>query len=359
MKKNLVNFGILSLIFLMSFCKQDDLQPVSDIEWKHHGLSNHIINKIQIYKNKIYVATDKGFFVKHKNDLSQNWQLLGFQSKACQSFLLINENEIIVSLVNRQDHTQTGLFKTTNGGNTWTDFTNGFGGGEDIEPVFDISVNTEDSSIFYAVGSYVVARSTDKGLSWNPVFGEWQGFASGMAFVKANPYNPTDVWAGGQNAIEQSFLLYSSIGGNDWAHWLNLVDAPSVPKEIAFHPTKQQEVYAGFEGALIKSPDNGETWETLIESDESKFFFGIGINKIKPNRIYAAGWLKRFDEPQPFIIYASKDGGKNWQEHKYENEAFGGVYDMELISENENDKLYIGLYKGGVYEVVFKNPSDI
>ncbi len=111
----------------------------------------------------------------------------------------------------------------------------------------------------------------------------------------------------------------------------------------------------GFEGALIKTSNDGSDWETLLESEEYRFFFGIGINKSNHDLIYTAGWLKYYDEPQPLIIYTSKNGGKNWEEHLYEGEAFGGVYDMELISENGKDKLYLGLYKGGVYEVTFNN----
>lgn len=358
MKKFLIFFGNFSLLFLLTFCSDDSPQPTNEVEWKSHGLDNHIAYKLQIFDDKIYVVTDKGFYFKSRQNNSQNWHLLGFENKSCESFLLLNENEIIVSLINRQDPTQSGLFKTVDGGLTWTEFTNGFGGGDGNESVYDISVNPEDSSIYYAVGAFVVARSNDRGMSWEPVFGEWQGFASGLAFVKVNPYQPSHIWAGGQNGIEQGLLLHSSEGGNDWNHWLDLVEAPSVPKEVAFHPTKHQEVYVGFEGALIKTPDNGTSWETLIESDESKFYFGIGINKTNPDRIYAGGWLKRFDEPQPFIIYASKDGGKNWQEYQYENEDFGGVYDMELVSEDGKDKLYLGLYKGGVYEVVFNNPQN-
>ncbi|MDQ3395377.1 MAG: glycoside hydrolase [Bacteroidota bacterium] len=356
MNKLILVFGSLCFMFLLSFCGGDDPQPAKEIEWKSLGLKNHIVNKVLIYKNNLYAVTDKGFYVKNRKEQSQNWQLLGFENKKCQSFLIFNENEIIVSLVDRGDPSQNGIFKTDDGGNSWFDFSNGFGGGEDVEPAFDISVNPSDSSILYAVGYYVVARSSDRGLSWNPVFGEWQGFASGLSVVKANPRNPQSLWAGGQNGIEQGFLLYSKNYGNDWEHWLNLVEAPSVAKEICFHPRKAQEVYVGFEGGLIKTPDDGVSWEKLLESDESRFFFGIGINKSSPEKLYTAGWIKRFDEPQPFIIYQSKNGGQTWQEHEYEEEDFGGVYDMELISEEGKDKLYLGLFKGGVYEVVFNNP---
>lgn len=347
-------FSLLIIIVLGS-CEKDSPAPSNNISWNYLGLTGHIVNKLQISNDRIYAATDKGFYALNRNAGNQDWELLGFENKPCQSFLIINEHDIIVSLVNRQDVSQTGLYKTTDGGKNWIAYTNGFGGEGGVEPVWDITLHPEDSSTYYAVGDYVVAKSTDNGISWEPIFGEWQSFSTGMDFVSISPHHVESFWVGGQNAIEQGFVLHSNDGGANWNHWLNLVEAPSVAKGITYHPTKSSEVYMGFEGALIKTSDYGQQWETLIESEENRFFFGIGISQDNPELIYAAGWLKRFDEPQPFIIYTSQDGGKNWQEHEYAAEAFGGVYDMQLLREDGKDKLYLGLYKGGVYEVVINN----
>jgi hypothetical protein len=133
--------------------------------------------------------------------------------------------------------------------------------------------------------------------------------------IKLNPNDPNSIWAGGQNAIEQGVLLHSPDAGANWENWLDLVPAPSVAKEVAFHPVNMEEVYVGFEGGVIKTPNNGEDWETLIHSEENRFFFGLAVHPTNPQIIYAAGWLKRFDDPQPFIIFVSKDGGSNWQEY--------------------------------------------
>ncbi len=137
--------------------------------------------------------------------MSQDWELLGFQNKNCQSFLIVSENEIIVSLVNRQDPAQTGLYKTTNGGVQWVDFTNGFGG-DDIEPVFEIIVNPTNPSVYYSIGHFVVARSDDKGESWQPIYGEWQSFATGMSFIRVNPNYPDAIWVGGK--MDLSKVIY-------------------------------------------------------------------------------------------------------------------------------------------------------
>lgn len=342
------------ILLLLGACEKDNTEPSPQgkANWNYLGLDGHVVNKIQLFQNKIYAATDQGLYALDRGAQNQQWELLGFQGSNCQSFLMISQQEIIVSLVNKEDPEQSRLHKTTNAGESWTAL-NRFGRDDGPEPAFDISMHPDDPSTLYAVGYTVVARSTDGGESWEPMYGEWQGFASGLDFISLNPHEPEELWAGGQNAIEQALLLHSPDGGENWQQWLNLLEPPSVPKDIAFHPVKPAEVYVGLEGGLIKTPDNGENWETLIHSEDSRFFFGLNLHPTTPEVIYTAGWIKRFNEPQPFIIFRSKDGGKTWQEYTNEEVDFGGVYDMDLVIEEGKDKLYLGLYKGGVYEVIF------
>ncbi len=346
--------SLLVILFLGSCTTEDSTPSDKPLQWNPLGLGGHVVNKVQVSHGKIYAATDQGFFSVARNAGNQSWELLGFENQICQTFLIIDENEIIVSLVDWQDDSQTGLYKTTDGGQTWVEFTNGFGGDEGVEAVNDIIADPNDPTTLYASGQYVVARSTDGGLSWTPIFGFWQGFASGIDVVRVNPQNSDHIWAGGQNAIEQGIVMFSSDGGAEWNEWLNLLPAPSVAKEIIFHPNRPAEVYIGMEGGLIMTPNNGNDWNTLISREDSKFFFGLAIHEANPDRLYTAGWLKRFEEPQPFIIYSSNDDGTSWQEHAFDPENFGGVLDMQLLREDGQDKLYLGLHKGGVYEVVFK-----
>jgi hypothetical protein len=57
------------MVLLLTFCSEENPEPVNEKQWKSLGLNSHIINKLQIYQNKIYVGTDKGFFVKKKSEM--------------------------------------------------------------------------------------------------------------------------------------------------------------------------------------------------------------------------------------------------------------------------------------------------
>uniref|UniRef100_UPI0025E650E6 WD40/YVTN/BNR-like repeat-containing protein n=1 Tax=Marivirga sp. TaxID=2018662 RepID=UPI0025E650E6 len=133
--------------------------------------------------------------------------------------------------------------------------------------------------------------------------------------------------------------------------WLDLVPNPTTVKKIAFDNQTPQSIYVGFEGALLKTMNNGQSWNTLIdEHPSSKFFFGINVSELDNNRIFSAGWFKG-DEPQSLVLYYSTDKGSTWKEDVFEEEQFGGVLDMLLKTEGNKERLFLALDKGGVYEV--------
>ncbi len=158
------------------------------------------------------------------------------------------------------------------------------------------------------------------------------------------------MWLGGQGGIEDGYLvrLENEIEKN---RWVDLVANPTTVKKIVFDTQNPQSIYVGFEGALLKTSTNGQSWETLIDEHEnSKFFYGIAISEIDNNKIFASGWLKG-NEPQPLVLYYSENKGLTWYQEIYSPEAFGGVKDMLLKSEGNKERLFLALDKGGVYEV--------
>ena len=135
----------------------------------------------------------------------------------------------------------------------------------------------------------------------------------------------------------------------------DLLPAPTVAKEMIFHPTESETILAGFEGGLIKTINNGESWQTVIDTHESsRFFFGIARDPADPSTICAGGWIKSFDDPQPFILYRSTNNGDSWKTYESDEIDFGGIYDMVWTGTGENKRLLAGLHKGGIYEISFE-----
>ncbi|NOY59516.1 MAG: hypothetical protein GXO75_11405, partial [Calditrichaeota bacterium] len=67
--------------------------------------------------------------------------------------------------------TSIGLFRTDNGGNTWSlVFPNTFYDEEDFMPVYSIAIDADDDrTIFVGTQGMGAYRTTDGGLNWNPL----------------------------------------------------------------------------------------------------------------------------------------------------------------------------------------------
>ncbi len=334
--------ALLLAMMITSCGNHDDSKIPNGIEWEKLGLDGKNVRELRKSGSSLFAATDEGLF---KKNLLQNgeWVALGFEGEPVRS-ILIDDNTMYASVVAQEDPQ---LYMSPDGGETWAEVEDNFGG-DFPEPIFHL---TKEADVYYATGYAVVAKSTDDGASWTPIWNDWQAFATGTDFIEVNPHNG-DLWAGGQNAIEQMVLIKSGDGGETWQQWSDLVEAPSVAKDILFHTHESAHVYVGFEGALLKTTNGGATWETLIASDENRFFFGISQHPDDPDKLYAAGWLKRFDDPQPLILFVSDDDGATWKTYEHPDEDFGGVNDMILAEEAGEVALYVGLWKGGVYRVV-------
>lgn len=348
-------FSLLAFTaFFFLSCSEDNEKPV--VTWTKLGLDGKTVHELKIVNNTLFAASSGGLFKRSLNNTS-GFSLIGFDGKNVQAIAPISEQHILASLVDRANHTEPPvLYETTNGGETWQEIENNFGG-IDQEVILDIEVHPTDNNIIYATGWQVVAKSTDQGVTWHPIWGDWGGFGTGTSVVAIDPTNNEHVWAGGQGGIENGYLMYIE-PENEWFQWTGLVENPTVVKEIIFDATNPGHVYAGFEGALIRTRNNGNSWESLIESEENRFFFGIGLTHFDPERIYTAGWLKRFDDPQPLKLFYSNDHGSTWKTLDFTDEDFGGVYDLKIIPGEDHDRVFLGLYKGGVYEVIVPRDQE-
>lgn len=178
-----------------------------------------------------------------------------------------------------------GIFKTTNGGSTWT-------------PVFDNS-----SSL--SIGDIAVAHS-DKNTLYVGT-GEANGGGGSVNFDGLGVYK-------------------SNNGGMTWQN-MGLENAGSIGK-VAIDPYNPNTVFIAAMGYLYeKSPhrgiyrtkDGGATWQNVLYLSDSTGCIDVAINPQNPNIVYAAMW-ERIRRPHlrdyggsTCGIYRSKDGGDTWE----------------------------------------------
>lgn len=354
MNLKLILFLLLSLLILAG-CDDDDgaKNPVK-IEWKALGLDGKTVNQMQLHNNNLYIATNSGLYKYKVGAAAGSFKLLGFDAKDVQAVEVIDDKHLIASLYDKLGNKAPAFYITEDAGDTWSPAPQ-FGGNAP-EPVLDFAIRPDNPDIWYAAGLGVIAKSEDAGQTWEPIWGSWGAVATGVSVVTVNPNGDNEIWAGGQGAIENGYLLRSD-NETVWDLWDDLADNPSTVKEITFGEKGPNHVLVGFEGALVETEDGGTTWNTLIDSEQHKFFFGICTSKSNANTFYVGGWLKTAD-PQPLVLHITTDGGQTFKDEGYASEPYGGIWDMVIINDaaSRKDILYLGLDKGGIYEVTI--PTD-
>jgi len=359
MKKNLFRGAVYALLLpLLVSCSDDsDFTPIQSGPFKlvSHTLEGVKVNELILKGDMIFAATEDGVYGRQVNSPDIRFITMGLKGKNIRDIHPFTVSEILASEVTfSSEGNQTQLYRTGNAGTDWEEYETNFGDSlADADGLGDFEPVPSQPNHLYASGNRVVAKSTDKGKTWEPVWGEWGMAGTADMILKVNPKKPDEFWAGGQGNIENGFLVRVT-GNEETGYWDDLVPNPTVVKELVFDRENPQTMYVGWEGALTKTVDNGTTWTTLIDRVETKdFYFGIGISTQDPNIVFAGKWLKG-GVSQPLEISYSKDKGETWESHSFPHITNGGILDLKVIRQGNLDRIFVGLDKGGIVELQFE-----
>jgi hypothetical protein len=166
-----------------------------------------------------------------------------------------------------------GIFKTTNGGTTWSQLLSTADWNTTGKVTVNrISIAPGNSNLLLAGTRYGgIQRSTDAGLSWTTTY-----WAQGCYFVA---FHPTDNNKAIAHVIDYDFTinnwfhsaLYSSDGGATWQQSnVNHVFGFGARIELAYAPPNPATVYASFDGGsggkIWRSTDGGHNYSQMTTS---------------------------------------------------------------------------------------------
>jgi photosystem II stability/assembly factor-like uncharacterized protein len=197
--------------------------------------------------------------------------------------------------------------------------------------IADFAVVEKDTyTIYVAVGTGGVLKSTNNGTTWQGVFDKQPVASTGSVAVSQN--NPKIVWVGtgegnARNSSSWGNGVYKSTdAGETWTN-MGLPESHDIPK-IAIDPKDDNVVYvaalghlwgANKERGVYKTSDGGKTWEHVLAIDENTGAIDVIVDPSAPGTVYAAMWARR-RYPWAFTdggttggIFKSIDAGKTWK----------------------------------------------
>src|SRR5262249_15887041 len=182
----------------------------------------------------------------------------------------------------------TGIYKTTDGGATWTNMTvssiTGAGAFSDLA-----ILPSQPNTLYAAAGDFFgnaangIWESTNAGGAWTELTTFPNGSTTGRISLPIAPTNPDVIYAAVSDPTNQQLLALekSTNGGGTWT---KLTTAPNFPGSqgfydlsIAVDPTNSATVYLGgsavlaggrFVGAVYESTDSGSSFN-LIGTDDN------------------------------------------------------------------------------------------
>ena len=177
-------------------------------------------------------------------------------------------------------------------------------------------------------------KTTDGGASWSPITDGLIKSAS-VGAVAVSESNPDVVYIGmGETCIRGNIMagdgVYKSTdAGKTWSQIGFDGGGKQNISKIRVHPTNPDIVWVavfGFHGApndergVFKTTDGGKTWKKVLYKDDRTGAIDISVDRTNPNVLYAALWEAYRVEYQMSSggagsgLYKSTDGGETWTE---------------------------------------------
>lgn len=198
-----------------------------------------------------------------------------------------------------------------------------------------VGVPSQPNTYFFGSVGGGVFKSTNSGLTWNPVF-DGQPIGS-IGAIAVAPSNPNIIYVGTGESDTRSALssgdgVYKSTdGGQSWKN-VGLRDTRQISRVIV-DPTNPDTVYVAALGhaygpnderGIFKSTDGGTTWKRVLDKGPNIGSSDLALATANPNVLFAGMWnahrppwstYAAIDGPGSGL-YRSIDAGSTWTELK-------------------------------------------
>jgi photosystem II stability/assembly factor-like uncharacterized protein len=185
--------------------------------------------------------------------------------------------------------TYGGVFKTTNGGGSWRAINTGLTGTGNAPIISALAIDPSAPATIYAGSGYNnefwfgsgVFKSTNGGVSWSRINA---GLTDSSVFSLAmDPFAPATLYAGTAGGV-----FRSTNGGGNWSAVNTGLTSTDVTA-LAIDPSAPATLYAGTSrGGVFKSHDSGGSWTAMNAGLANSTVNGFAIGRSAPASLHAA-----------------------------------------------------------------------
>ncbi|MDC8004850.1 T9SS type A sorting domain-containing protein [Aureisphaera galaxeae] len=200
--------------------------------------------------------------------------------------------------------------------------------------ITDIALSPDSDDVFYAgAATGGIFKTTDRGVTWTPVFDEQTKLSIGDIAIAPSNANTLYVGTGEANGSVNTGAFFgdgiykTTDAGATWTN-VGLPESNHIGR-IVVDPTDEDRVFVAATGKLYgynpergiyRTTDGGGNWEQVLHVTDSTAAIDVAMNPSNTDIIFAAMWERT---RKPWIrdyggvtsaIHRSLDGGDTWEE---------------------------------------------
>ena len=234
-----------------------------------------------------------------------------------------------------------GIWKSTDAGVTYIPLTDDLPqigvSGIAIDPnnsnIIYIATGDDDAGDSYSVGIW---KSTNGGLSWTPTGINPSNSPNRTSEIYINPNNSSMLWVATSSGVYKT-----TNAGNNWT----LTQSGNF-RDLKVNPTNPNIIYASTSSQFYRSTDSGNSFTQIssgLPVDSGRLF--MDVTQANSNYVYLVAATSNYGYQG---IYRSTDSGLTFTQMANTTDIFDGVsqawYDLAISASNTNqNEIYVGV----------------